>query len=398
MNIRTITVGAREEDVPLAAKAAHASRTRLEAAGYRVQTIRLALSTSGSNRCADFTTVARGAEQLAIDHGFDFVSLGRIDIERMPALPEALAATELVTANARIAGRNGVVDGAMIHAAAAVIPQIAALTPLGFGNMRFAAVACMAPGYPFFPASHHDGGGPWLAIGLEAAALAITAIGEVGGVEAPAATPSTAAEFDLRSMYLPPSLTRLTSLIEQYDQQIRAALEGVESDHGIFITGCDWSLAPQPNPATSIGAAIELLSGVPFGEWGTLAAVRSLTDAIRAAKVNLIGFSGVMLPIMEDIVLAQRSIEGRYTLRDLLAFSAVCGNGLDTIPLPGDTSAEQIAGVLHEVAALAGALRKPLVARLLPMPGLRAGEITQIDYTRHPEVAEFFCQSAVLAV
>jgi uncharacterized protein len=129
-----------------------------------------------------------------------------------------------------------------------------------------------------------------------------------------------------------------------------------------------------------------------------LAAIRNLTDAIRAAKVDLIGFSGVMLPIMEDSVLAQRGIEGRYTLRDLLAFSAVCGNGLDTIPVPGNTSADQLAGVLHEVAALAGALRKPLVARLLPMPGLQAGDTTQIDFARHPEVAEYFCQAAVLAV
>jgi uncharacterized protein (UPF0210 family) len=95
--------------------------------------------------------------------------------------------------------------------------------------------------------------------------------------------------------------------------------------------------------------------------------------------VTRLGFSGVMLPVLEDATLARRNAEGAYTLRDLLAFSAVCGTGLDTIPLPGDTAPEQIAGVLAEVAALSAALGKPLTARLLPLPGLRAGEMTQFD-------------------
>jgi uncharacterized protein (UPF0210 family) len=107
--------------------------------------------------------------------------------------------------------------------------------------------------------------------------------------------------------------------------------------------------------------------------------VRGLTESIRAARVTQLGFSGVMLPVLEDPILAQRNAEGRYSLRDLLAFSAVCGTGLDTIPLPGDSTPEQIAGVLEEVAALAGALRKPLTARLLPLPGLKAGDLTAFE-------------------
>ncbi len=55
---------------------------------------------------------------------------------------------------------------------------------------------------------------------------------------------------------------------------------------------------------------------------------------------------------------------------------AVCGTGLDTIPLPGDTSAEAIAHLLLDVATLAWRLNKPLSARLFPVPGKRAGEST----------------------
>src|SRR5262249_45825624 len=155
-----------------------------------------------------------------------------------------------------------------------------------------------------------------------------------------------------------------------------AALKALQEGMGVRFAGCDWSLAPYPDEQRSVGAAIEALSGAPFGAWGTLAAVRSLTAAISAARVARLGFSGVMLPVLEDPVLARRNTEGRFVLRDLLAFSAVCGTGLDTIPLPGDTTVEQIAGVLAEVATLASALDKPLTARLLPLPGQRAGDTT----------------------
>jgi uncharacterized protein (UPF0210 family) len=137
---------------------------------------------------------------------------------------------------------------------------------------------------------------------------------------------------------------------------------------------------------------------VPFGDWGTLAVVRGLTSAIRAARVTRLGFSGVMLPVLEDTVLAQRNSEGRYTLRDLLAFSAVCGTGLDTIPLPGDSTAAQIAGVLAEVAALASALGKPLTARLVPMPGMRAGDMLRFDTSGDPRWAEFFRSTRVMRI
>jgi uncharacterized protein (UPF0210 family) len=174
--------------------------------------------------------------------------------------------------------------------------------------------------------------------------------------------------------------TRLTVLIEEHDARIRSALDGLEAETGVRFAGCDWSLAPHPDADRSIGAAIEALSGVPFGAWGTLAAVHTLTSAIQAARVTRLGFSGVMLPVLEDATLARRNAEGRYTLRDLLAFSAVCGTGLDTIPLPGDTTAGQIGDVLAEVAALATALHKPLTARLLPIPSLQAGAMTAFDF------------------
>jgi uncharacterized protein (UPF0210 family) len=98
-----------------------------------------------------------------------------------------------------------------------------------------------------------------------------------------------------------------------------------------------------------------------------------------------------MLPLLEDCTLAQCGERGVLSLKDLLTYSAVCGTGLDTIPLPGDTSSEQLAAVLLDVAALAQRLSKPLTARLMPVPGKRAGELTTFDFP-------YFANSRILEV
>src|SRR5580765_7443833 len=94
MEIRTITAGAREADIERAARAARLARERLELAGYVVQSLRLALATSGSNRCADFATLAQGVEQQAIDAGFDYVSIGRVSVDRLGQIAQGIAATQ----------------------------------------------------------------------------------------------------------------------------------------------------------------------------------------------------------------------------------------------------------------------------------------------------------------
>ena len=86
-----------------------------------------------------------------------------------------------------------------------------------------------------------------------------------------------------------------------------------------------------------------------------------------------------MLPVMEDTVLAQRAIEGRYGLRDLLLFSSVCGTGLNVVPVPGDTPVETLTNIVLDVAAQSVKLRKPLSVRLYLIPGKRAGERVHVD-------------------
>src|SRR5438132_8221161 len=112
---------------------------------------------------------------------------------------------------------------------------------------------------------------------------------------------------------------------------------------------CDWSSdvcsSDLPLREVSIGAAIEKLIGAKIGSSGTLTAAATITSALHAIQVKRAGYSGLMLPVLEDAVLAERWGEGALTLDALLAYSAVCGTGLDTIPLPGDVTEAQLARI-----------------------------------------------------
>jgi len=127
------------------------------------------------------------------------------------------------------------------------------------------------------------------------------------------------------------------------------------------------------------------------GWHGSLASAAILTEAIDRADFPHTGFCGLMLPVLEDATLAKRAADGSLSVKDLLMFSAVCGTGLDTVPLPGSVSAEQLQAVLIDLASLALRLDKPLTARLMPVPGKKAGDETEFDFP-------FFANSKVMAL
>jgi uncharacterized protein (UPF0210 family) len=98
-----------------------------------------------------------------------------------------------------------------------------------------------------------------------------------------------------------------------------------------------------------------------------------------------------MMPVLEDATLAKRAADGTLSVKDVLLYSAVCGTGLDTIPLPGDTTVDQIIPLLLDLSALALRLDKPLTARLMPVPNKKAGDPTNFDFG-------FFANSKVMAL
>ncbi|HMA37767.1 MAG TPA: DUF711 family protein [Chloroflexia bacterium] len=388
MKIRSITFGAGlHERQPLATilgtlgRAARAAKAAYADAGYEVQTVRLAtsplpqlLATPGGH--PDPLRRAQELESACQEAGIGFCALGAIPAARPEAslslidrLPEVIAGTTGIFASVQVAmadraegGLRGFVNLRAARRTAAAIRAIATSTPAGQGNLRFAALANCPPHIPFFPAGYYlpdADSRPTLAIALEAADLAL---GAFQGARSPA-------EAQLR----------LVRALERASEVISPIAAHVAGEYRMRFAGIDLSLAPTPGPAQSIGRAFELLTGGPFGGPATLSAAAFITDCLRRARVPRTGYSGLMLPVLEDDVLAAQAGPG-YDVDSLLLYAAVCGLGLDTVPLPGDCTEAQLAGVIADMATLAVRLDKPLTARLLPIPGKGPGDEVDWDF------------------
>jgi uncharacterized protein (UPF0210 family) len=253
-----------------------------------------------------------------------------------------------------------------------VIVKCAPIEPNGFANLQFAALANVDAGAPFFPAAYHNSDEPAFAIATESADLAVQAFGNAKTLEA--------------------GRKALISEVTRHGQAIFGIAQSLVSNYQVLkFRGIDFSLAPFPDNNHSLGNAVEQMGVPKIGLHGSLAAAAVLTEAIDRADFPHTGFSGFMQPVLEDSVLARRAAEGTLTIKDALLYSAVCGTGLDTVPLPGDTTAEQITPLLLDLCALALRLDKPLTARLMPIPGKKAGDETNFDFA-------FFAPSRVMAL
>jgi uncharacterized protein (UPF0210 family) len=348
-------------------------------AGIEVQTTRLAVPPFGlilgNQLLEDVVPFTKSLEEGIINRGFDYISIGPAS-SNIPGsyavLEQVLENSELVFTAGIIATPQKEIDQAGIKACAQVIKNCASISQHGFTNLRFAALANVSPGAPFFPAAYHQqGNDPVFSIATEAADLPVFAFGEAKD--------------------LSDGRRKLIGSIETHAEVITHLSNDLAAQWGVKFGGIDFSLAPFPEPERSIGTAIERLSGVPFGAPGTLAAVGVLADAVSQAQFEKVGFNGILLPVMEDSILAQRVSEGQVEISDLLLYSAVCGTGLDTIPLPGDVSVEQIMAILLDLAMLSQRLNKQLTARLMPVPGKNAGELTDFDF-------EYFVNTRIMTL
>ncbi len=354
-----------------------AARQAFEQAGYEVQTTRLATTPFSyllGQRIQETPYFAETMETLLTHFDVDYVSLGPA-FPDVPAsyeiIPEALARTKNVFFSGMMADIENGISLAAVRACAEVIVHAAGITPDGFANLRFAALANVPAGAPFFPAAYHQGERPAFAIATQAADLALEAFQNAKTIRA--------------------GVDALVAAIEAHGKNLASVGRQLQFRYGAQFGGIDFSLAPFPAEEHSLGGAVERMGVSRIGLHGSLVAAAILTEAIERANFPHTGFSGFMQPVLEDSVLATRAAEGSLTIKDLLLYSAVCGAGLDTIPLPGDVSADQLTPLLLDLSALALRLDKPLTARLMPIPGKQAGAPTNFDFA-------FFANSKVMAL
>jgi uncharacterized protein len=369
-NVRAITAFVRLDPATLnqqiadalavlgAAKADFAQR------GYKTETIRIVTQPLaelvGGRSDEEALQLLKTLDDLSAKEGF-IPSVGPAmmrdsdDPRTMRLLGKALSTLPNIQANAIIAGDDGI-HWTVIHESAALVRYLTDHAPASHGNFNFTATAMVKPYGPFYPGTYHTGAGKQFSIGFEAANVVQEVFARTRG------------NFNGSVAELTKQLTIHAKIAESVGAHVAATT-------GWTFMGVDPT--PAPLGDVSIGAAIETYTGAKFGSSGTMTAALIITTAVKAVPVKQIGYSGLMVPVLEDKLLAQRWAEGAITTDALLAYSAVCGTGLDTIPYPGDISVGQLARIFGDVASLAWKWNKPLSARLQPVKGKKAGEVTE---------------------
>ncbi len=373
MQIRAIT-GFVDPGWPIAtgriqqlAAALKTCRQILNDSGYSVQTLRLATPPPVEMEQAvpfdERRDLARQLEAECFVHGIDYAAIGPAlpeEPDAFSAIPGILGATENVFTSGLFADQASGLSLSAARLCARAIHEISLLSPDGFANLRFAALVNVPAGVPFFPAAYHRGGPPAMAIAAEAADLPVSIIRDAGSLRA--------------------ARRSLISAIEIQASTIAHNAERAAREHNLRFLGVDLSFAPYPEEARSLGTALEDMGVAYVGGGGSAAAAAFLADCLDRADFPRVGFCGLFLPVFEDKVLARRAAEGSLTLSDLLLYSTLCGTGLDTIPLPGDSTVEALTGVLLDLGAVGLRHGKPLTGRLMPIPGKSSGDEVDFDF------------------
>lgn len=341
-------------------------KSGFESAGYQVESLRITTQPLGqlvAGMPEDQALAFLGRlDQLSGKESFD-LNVGPAmmhdndDPATLRLLEKALSTLPNIEASTIIADEGGI-HWKTIHRTAELVKYVAEHSPHAQGTFNFTATAMLKPLGPFYPGSYHTGAGRQFAIGFEGAGVVAEIFTHDKGNAEAATADLTAA------------LTKHAKVADQVGNKVAA-------ETGWSYVGVDPT--PAPLGDVSIAAAVEDFTGAKFGSSGTLTAARIITAAVKAVPVKQIGYSGLMVPVMEDKLMAQRWAEGTFNVDSLLAYSAVCGTGLDTIPLPGDVSIEQMERMYSDVASLATKWNKPLSARLQPIPGKKAGDQTEFQ-------------------
>lgn len=369
MKIRTITTGVTlqtlndEAEIKQAAEFNQKAKGAFEKAGYEVQTTRISTNSweeyLGGLSNSEIVKAVQKLEKLCLSLGVSFFNLGYAKTpDKIKLIPEFNKVTSIVSCSAKIGDKESGVIYENAKVAAQIIKQIAKEAKDGYGNFRFCASANCKAGIPFYPTGFHEGELAF-GIGLQSGDLAMKAFS--------------------KSKNLVEAEQNLKLIFEEETAKVAEIANQISKDCGVKYNGIDVTLNPGLEESESIALAYEKLGIGKFGNQGTLTISAIITRVLKGLSVKLCGYSGLMLPVCEDRGLALRANEETYNISNLLLYSAVCGCGLDTVPIPGDMPAEKIEATLLDMATLAIKLDKPLSVRLFPVPSKKAGEMTSFN-------------------
>ncbi len=396
-DIRTVTMGINILDCAgpdLKAVARKASEKILRLADQLVPTVQLMERTYGVpiiNKRIAVTPISLVAQSASSDEYFELAimldevaaQLG-IDIvggysalvqkgttigesKLIASIPKALTITNRVCASVNLATTKAGINMDAVYQMARVIKEAAELTKEkgGIACSKLVVFANAPEDNPFMAGAFHGVGEGECAINIG-----------ISGPGVVKAAVERLPDCDFRT--LTEEIKRVAFKITRVGELIgRKVSEKLEVPFGIV----DLSLAPTPAIGDSVANILEAMGLEKCGCPGTTAALAILNDAVKKggamASSAIGGLSGSFIPVSEDAGMIEAVMAGALSIEKLEAMTCICSVGLDMIAVPGDTSAETIAGIIADELAIGVINNKTTAVRIIPAPGKKVGEMVE---------------------
>lgn len=324
----------------------------------------------------DYVPFAAALDRAAKTIGVNFIGgfsalvqkgFTQSDRKLIAAIPQALAETELVCSSVNVGSTKAGINMDAVAAMGRVIKETARLTADkgGFGCAKLVVFSNAVEDNPFMAGAFHGVGEPEsvINVGISGPGVVYHALQEVKGMP-----------FDVVAETIKKTAFRITRMGQLVAREASARLD---TPFGIV----DLSLAPTPAVGDSVARILEEMGLEVCGTHGTTAALALLNDAVKKGGVmassHVGGLSGAFIPVSEDEGMIAAAASGALTLDKLEAMTCVCSVGLDMIAVPGDTTAETLAAIIADEAAIGMVNAKTTAVRLIPAPGKVVGDTVE---------------------
>lgn len=341
----------------------------------RISITPISLIASGTG-ATDYAPIARTLERAACEVGVNFIGgfsalvhKGYTPGDRalIQSIPEALATTEHVCASVNVGTTRAGINMDAVAQMGQIIKQAAELTAQrdALGCAKLVVFANAVEDNPFMAGAFHGVGEPDVVINVGVSGPGVMKV----ALEAVKGQPFDAVAETIKKTAF--QITRMGQLVA------REASRRLNVPFGIV----DLSLAPTPERGDSVAHILEEIGVSVCGAPGTTAALMMLNDAVKKGGVmassHVGGLSGAFIPVSEDAGMTDAVACGALSLEKLEAMTCVCSVGLDMIAIPGDTSAQTIAGIIADEAAIGVINQKTTAVRVIPVPGKTVGDVVE---------------------
>ena len=346
----------------------------------------------------DYVKIAKALDRAAASIGVNFiggysalVSKGstRADDLLMRSIPEALSQTEYICSSVNVGSTKTGINMDAVRLMGNIIKETALKTAdrdsIGCAKL---VVLCNAPDdNPFMAGAFHgvSENDSVINVGVSGPGVVKNALESVRGADF-----KTLCETIKKTAF---KITRVGQLVAQ------EAAKRLNTEFGII----DLSLAPTPAIGDSVADILKEIGLEHPGAPGTTAALALLNDQVKKGGVMASsyvgGLSGAFIPVSEDQGMIDAVEAGALTIEKLEAMTCVCSVGLDMIAVPGDTSADTIAGVIADESAIGMINQKTTAVRIIPVAGKGLGDTVEfgglLGYAPIMPVNSFGCSDFI---